>query len=72
MTVPLDERGHDASTQALLNAFPMADKIAAMYAEIVLSAYLSAVALPDELEVVAYAEREGVAWRPEDMEKGRA
>ena len=26
MTAPLDEKGHDASTQALLDAFPMADK----------------------------------------------
>jgi hypothetical protein len=51
MTAPLDEKGHDASTQALLNAFPMADKIAAMYAEVAIRAYLSAVALPDELEV---------------------
>lgn len=54
MTMPLDEKGHDASTQALLDAFPMADKIAAMYAEVAIRAYLSAVALPDELEVAGW------------------
>lgn len=50
MTSPLDEKGHDASTQALLNAFPMADKIAAMYAEVAIGAYLSHVNKSPETE----------------------
>lgn len=54
MTSPLDEKGHDAGTQALLNAFPMADKIAAMYAEVAVRAYLSATPAPDGLEAVGW------------------
>lgn len=53
---PLDEKGYNASTQALLNAFPMADKVAAMYAEVAIRAYLAASHSPSmEMEVVAWA-----------------
>lgn len=51
MTAPPDEKGYDASIQALLNAFPMADKMAAMYAEAAIRAYLAASPSPSEMDV---------------------
>lgn len=67
MTAPLDEKGYDASTQALLNAFPMADKIAAMYAEVAIRAYLAASHV-NETPETEHVEGDVLSSAPSEMD----